>query len=165
MCWSAPCMAATAIRVWMYVWITVSRLRQKHLIKAMNLNEMPCSYEACHREWRELSKGSECARTVCSSVRTRADNCLQVHITENRMREEKQSFYLFFHPIQHSSAASETMLANPVSVPATFQATKHVCPCPHTHTFATHALVFFSPQKGESRLSDWYTAQLEYGSQ
>ena len=29
MCWSAPCMAATVIRVWMYVWITVSHFGQR----------------------------------------------------------------------------------------------------------------------------------------
>ena len=32
MCWSAPCMTATAMRVRMYVGITVSRFGQKHLL-------------------------------------------------------------------------------------------------------------------------------------
>ena len=35
MCWSAPCIAATAISVWMYVWITVSRFGQKYLLNVM----------------------------------------------------------------------------------------------------------------------------------
>ena len=34
MYWSAPYVAATAISVWMHVWITVSRLGQKHLLNA-----------------------------------------------------------------------------------------------------------------------------------
>ena len=33
MCWSLPCMAAAAISVWMYVWITTSRFGQNHLLK------------------------------------------------------------------------------------------------------------------------------------
>ena len=32
MCWSAPCMTATAIGAWMYVWITGSCFGQKNLI-------------------------------------------------------------------------------------------------------------------------------------
>ena len=35
MCWSAPCIAAIIISVWMYVWITVSRLGQKPLLNAL----------------------------------------------------------------------------------------------------------------------------------
>ena len=38
MCWSAPCMAATAISVWMYVWITVSSFGQRHLLSVLNVN-------------------------------------------------------------------------------------------------------------------------------
>ena len=38
MCWSAPCTAATAINVWMYVWITVSQFRQKCLLNALKLS-------------------------------------------------------------------------------------------------------------------------------
>ena len=34
-CWPAPCMAATSISVWMYVWITVSRFGQKRLLNAL----------------------------------------------------------------------------------------------------------------------------------
>ena len=38
MCRSAPCMAATAISVWMYVWITVSCFGQKRLLNDLNIN-------------------------------------------------------------------------------------------------------------------------------
>ena len=35
MCWPAPCMAATTISVWVYVWITVSIIGPKHLLSAL----------------------------------------------------------------------------------------------------------------------------------
>ena len=38
MCCLAPCMAATAIIVWMYVWITVSHFGWKRLLNALNVN-------------------------------------------------------------------------------------------------------------------------------
>ena len=42
MCWSAACMAATAINVCMYLWIAVSRFGQKHLLNALKCK---CTYE------------------------------------------------------------------------------------------------------------------------
>ena len=38
MFWSAPCMVATAIGVWKYLWITVSCFGQKRLLNALNVN-------------------------------------------------------------------------------------------------------------------------------
>ena len=41
MCWLAPCMAATAISVQRYVWLTASRFGQKHLLNALNEPWLP----------------------------------------------------------------------------------------------------------------------------
>ena len=35
MSWSAPCIAATSISVWMFIWITVSCFGHKHLLKVL----------------------------------------------------------------------------------------------------------------------------------
>ena len=39
MCWTAPCTAATAIGIWMYVRIIVSGFGQNRLLNALNVNE------------------------------------------------------------------------------------------------------------------------------
>ena len=46
MCWSGPCMEATAMSVWMYVWITVSHFGQERLLNALNVN---VNKEVCFR--------------------------------------------------------------------------------------------------------------------
>lgn len=105
------------------------------------------------------------------------------HSEQNDKRET--DYFLFFHLIRWSSAASESTLVVPNSVLGTSKATKSTCSCPHvnhtntwphthvsihlshmcaylscTHT-RTHKPSFISLfflHKGASRLSDCHTA-------
>lgn len=60
------------------------------------------------------------------------------HREQNERRET--DFFLFFHPIRHSSAASETMLANPFSGFSSHKT--HMSMSTHTHlSFSLHTKV------------------------
>ena len=50
MCWSAACMAAATISIWMYVWITLSCFGQKSLTNAMIINQSD-GYYIVTKDW------------------------------------------------------------------------------------------------------------------
>ena len=74
MCWLAPCIAATTISVWMYVWITVSLFGQKRLLKCPKLYMFAYASVLAYKTYTVFPKTEYLLKKFLSCIPLLGDN-------------------------------------------------------------------------------------------